>query len=194
MHRFNHSLGDEITTLSCKNAGTLLEDLSRAPAAAPLKARRRGLNRLQWLRRILVASKRAVCVRVFRMDIHPTAELSLSARLDRTFPIGVHIGAKSYVAFDACILTHDRTRGLYAHTRIGSNCFVGARSIVLPGVCVGDGAIIAAGAVVTKDVPARCIAAGNPAQIIRRDIATGAYGRLKNADDLEAALARDQLT
>ena len=48
---------------------------------------------------------------------------------------------------------------------IGRNVFIGARSIILKGVKVGDGAIIGAGAVVTRDVPAGQIAAGNPAQI-----------------------------
>lgn len=51
------------------------------------------------------------------MDIDPTAGFSLSARFDRTFPIGVHVGAHRSVAFEARILTHDRARGLYLHTR-----------------------------------------------------------------------------
>lgn len=45
--------------------------------------------------------------------------------------------------------------------------WVGARVIILPGVTIGQGAIIGAGSVVTRDVPARTIAAGNPARIIR---------------------------
>ncbi|MBO7572047.1 MAG: acyltransferase [Bacteroidales bacterium] len=51
-------------------------------------------------------------------------------------------------------------------TRIEDNVFVGAGSIILPGVNVGKGAIIGAGSVVTKDVPANMIVAGNPARII----------------------------
>lgn len=49
---------------------------------------------------------------------------------------------------------------------IGDFCFIGARAIVLPGVKIGRGAIIAAGAVVTKDVPEKAIVAGVPAKII----------------------------
>jgi acetyltransferase-like isoleucine patch superfamily enzyme len=128
------------------------------------------------------------------MDIHPSAELSLSARLDRTFPIGVHIGETSYIAFDACILTHDRTRGLYLHTWIGRNCFIGARSMVLPGIRVGDGSIVAAGAIVTKDVPAHCVVAGNPARVIKQCVPTGPFGRLADADGREAQLAQAGLT
>lgn len=46
---------------------------------------------------------------------------------------------------------------------IGKNCFIGARAIILKGVTVGDGAVLAAGAVVTRDVPAEGLAIGNPA-------------------------------
>lgn len=52
--------------------------------------------------------------------------------------------------------------------RIGSQVFVGARAIILKGVTIGDRAIIGAGAVVTLDVPADHLAAGNPAQLFPR--------------------------
>jgi len=158
------------------------------------KARRRGLNRLHLLRAALVGLRRLWLVRVYGMDIARDAQISLSARLDRTFPIGVHVGARSYVALQAIVLTHDRTRGVYLHTRIGSNCFVGARSLILPGVSIGDGSIVAAGAVVTRDVPARCVVAGNPARIMREGIDTGPYGRLNSADAQEHDLAAAGLT
>jgi len=51
--------------------------------------------------------------------------------------------------------------------KIGRGCFIGARSIILKGVILGDRVIIGAGSVVTKDVPAYSIAAGNPARIVR---------------------------
>jgi len=57
---------------------------------------------------------------------------------------------------------------------IGDDVWIGIRVIVLPGVQVGDGAILAAGAVVTRDVPPRAIVAGNPARVIRsRDAKEG---------------------
>jgi acetyltransferase-like isoleucine patch superfamily enzyme len=86
------------------------------------------------------------------------------------------------VAFDAAILSHDMTRGVRAHTKIGRNCFIGARSIILPGITVGDGSIVAAGAVVTKDVPPKSIVAGNPATIIRENIEVGQFGRFPWAE------------
>lgn len=50
--------------------------------------------------------------------------------------------------------------------KIGKNCFIGARAIILKGVTIGDGAVIGAGAVVTKDIPAGTVAAGNPARVV----------------------------
>ncbi len=47
---------------------------------------------------------------------------------------------------------------------IGRGVFIGARAIILKGVTIGDRAVIGAGAVVAKDVPARTVAAGNPAK------------------------------
>jgi acetyltransferase-like isoleucine patch superfamily enzyme len=51
--------------------------------------------------------------------------------------------------------------------KIGRGCFIGARSIILKGVTLGDQVVIGAGSVVTKDIPAYSIAAGNPARIVR---------------------------
>jgi acetyltransferase-like isoleucine patch superfamily enzyme len=116
------------------------------------------------------------------MDIDPTVKFSLSANFDRTYPRGVHVAANSYVAFGAVVLCHDRTRGLYLDTVIEENCFIGARSMILPGVRVGRESIVAAGAVVTKDVPARSVVAGNPAVIIRSNVEVGRYGRFRAAD------------
>lgn len=50
---------------------------------------------------------------------------------------------------------------------IGNDVWIGANSVILPGVQIDDGAIIAAGSVVTKDVPKYAIVAGNPARIIK---------------------------
>lgn len=117
------------------------------------------------------------------MDLHPTCRFSLSIKLDTTHPSGIHVGEESYIAFGAAILTHDMTRGLYLDTRVGRHCFVGARSLILPGVTIGDGCIVGAGSIVTKSVPPRCIVGGNPARIIRTEIEVGPYGRLLSADE-----------
>lgn len=53
---------------------------------------------------------------------------------------------------------------------IGKNCWIGEHSRIQKGVTIGDNSIIAACSVVTKDVPANCIAAGNPAKVVKTDI------------------------
>ena len=123
--------------------------------------------------------KRAVYVHVWGMDIHPTATFSLSAHFDRTHPQGIHVGERSYVALRSIVLAHDMTRAKRAHTRIGRHCFIGAGAVLLPGVSIGDGSIVAAGAVVTRDVPPRSIVAGSPARVVREGIDVGPYGRLR---------------
>jgi len=51
---------------------------------------------------------------------------------------------------------------------VGDNCWIGGGAILCPGVTVGDRTVIGAGSVVTRDLPADCVAAGNPARVIRR--------------------------
>ena len=53
---------------------------------------------------------------------------------------------------------------------IGNHVWIGMNATILKGVTIGDGAIIAAGAVVTKDIPANCLAAGVPASVIKTDV------------------------
>lgn len=53
---------------------------------------------------------------------------------------------------------------------IGENVWIGQRSIILKGVQIGDGAVVAAGSIVTKDIPAFCMVGGVPARVIKENI------------------------
>lgn len=88
----------------------------------------------------------------------------------------VKIGNNAHIAREAVIRDYD---GHYIETldyrtskpiEIGDNVWIGYRAMILKGVKIGNGAIIAANSVVTKDVPPYCIVAGNPAKIIRENI------------------------
>lgn len=54
-----------------------------------------------------------------------------------------------------------------APVRLGRNVWIGRNAVVLPGVTIGDHAVVAAGSIVTRDVPARTLVAGNPATVRR---------------------------
>lgn len=65
--------------------------------------------------------------------------------------------------------THPIDRPLsHKDVSIGDNVWLGDAVRILPGVTIGNGCIIGAGSIVTKDVPDFCVAAGNPARIIKR--------------------------
>lgn len=55
----------------------------------------------------------------------------------------------------------------FLRSKIGNDVWIGTGAMVIGGVNIGDGAVIAAGAIVTKDVPPYAIVAGNPARVIR---------------------------
>ena len=62
---------------------------------------------------------------------------------------------------------HDRQILICKPVHIGKNAWIGAGATILPGVTVGGNAVVAAAAVVTKDVPANAIVGGNPAKLIK---------------------------
>lgn len=64
------------------------------------------------------------------------------------------------------------------NTVIGNDVWIGYRASILPGVTIGDGAIIGAYSVVTRDVPAYTIVGGNPAQVIRQRFDAGTTAQL----------------
>ncbi len=88
---------------------------------------------------------------------------------------GIEIGDGTLIGHNTTIATlnHDfspekRQNITPGPVKIGRNVWIGSDCTILPDVEIGDGAIIGAGSVVTKNVPAKTISAGNPARIIRK--------------------------
>jgi acetyltransferase-like isoleucine patch superfamily enzyme len=112
----------------------------------------------------------------------PGAEIILGPRVGLSSTavcaaLRIEIGADTFVGADAMIFDNDfhAPVGEWGWgppapdnprpIKIGRGAFIGARALILKGVTIGDRAIVGAGAVVTKDVPAHHIAVGNPARV-----------------------------
>jgi maltose O-acetyltransferase len=91
------------------------------------------------------------------------------AVIDGAFPWLIEIGDDTTLAPQAYLLAHDASpkrhldRTRVGRVIVGRRVFIGARALVMPGVTIGDDAIVAAGSVVVRDVAAGTIVAGNPA-------------------------------
>lgn len=121
---------------------------------------------------------------VYKMDIGQNVVIARTALLDRNInPRGIHIGDNVWILREAMILAHDHCRGEIGRgklfdTFIGRNCVIGVRSVILPGVKIGNHCVVAAGAVVTKDAPPNSIVAGNPAKVIKTGISVSNRGQI----------------
>jgi acetyltransferase-like isoleucine patch superfamily enzyme len=119
----------------------------------------------------------------YGIELHSSVAASLSSRVISGRRGLIVVGPDTLIAFKTLIYSRDRRTGEDKPVRIGSRCFIGGGSMILPGVTIGDECIVGAGAVVFEDVPARSIVGGNPARILRSDIEVGRFGRLKGADE-----------
>lgn len=87
---------------------------------------------------------------------------------------GITIGDGALIGHNVVLATvnhalepEKRRRNRYAPIRIGENVWIGSNATILPGVTLGDWAVVAAGAVVTKDVPPMTVVGGVPARVLR---------------------------
>lgn len=121
-----------------------------------------------------------------RPFVHPKARIRIPwhltmhhraclGELANAYTLGeIEIGEGSTVAQEAylCTGTHDLDDPKWplqtAKITIGRDVFIGARAFVLPGVEIGDRAVIGACSVVTKDIPPGAVAAGQPAKVLRQ--------------------------
>jgi maltose O-acetyltransferase len=113
------------------------------------------------------------------------------ARLGASSQGSITIGDRCAIAAGTRIVTptHDphvlpvARVGINKSVLIGHDVWIGTAAIILPGVTIHDGAIVAAGAVVTKDVPADCMVGGVPARVLKqlesRDVRLDRGARIK---------------
>ncbi len=90
---------------------------------------------------------------------------------------GIRIGANTLISPAVKIVSHEhsflpnelicRQPSQFKEVRIHDNVYIGTNATLLPGVTIGEGSVIGAGAVVTKDVPAYSVATGIPAKVVR---------------------------
>ena len=120
----------------------------------------------------------------FSGDISKTGFIAGSVKFDSVaYANRITIGEQTTISGNVFILVHDYSIGtairsirpttpgdmprFLSEVKIGNNCFIGARSIILPGTTIGDNTIVGAGCVVKGNIPSGVIVAGNPARIIK---------------------------
>ncbi len=110
--------------------------------------------------------------RFVRFGNHVYANFGLTLVDDTEITVGDHtmFGPNVVVATAGHpILPELRRQGLQynAPVHIGRCCWIGAGALIMPGVSIGDNTVVGAGSVVTKDLPANVVAAGNPCRVLR---------------------------
>ena len=103
-----------------------------------------------------------------KMKIGKQTSLALMVMPDSMFPERISVGDNTIIGFNTTILAHEYLIEEYSlgDVEIGRRVMIGANSTILPGVKIGDGAIVSAATLVHKDVPAGAMAGGNPMRII----------------------------
>ncbi|MTI80505.1 MAG: acyltransferase [Firmicutes bacterium] len=104
------------------------------------------------------------------MKVGKDVSVGLMAMFDIFLPHLITIGSNSVIGYNVTILTHEFLVKEYriGRVNIGDEVMLGANATILPGVTIGDGSVVAAGSVVTKDVPPGVMVGGVPARIIKK--------------------------
>ncbi|WP_085521309.1 acyltransferase [Tuberibacillus sp. Marseille-P3662] len=115
-----------------------------------------------------VRVKRWLYQKCLRMTIGEKTALAVMVMPDILFPEMISIGRNSIVGYHSTLLAHEYLIDEYrlGAIEIGDEVMIGANCTVLPGVTIGNGAIISAGTLVHKDVPAGAFVGGNPMTIV----------------------------
>ena len=103
-----------------------------------------------------------------RMKIGKQTSFALMVMPDIMFPEKISIGYNSIIGYNTTILAHEYLIKEYriGEVIIGDEVMIGANTTILPGISIGDHAIISAGTLVHKDVPAGAFVGGNPMRVI----------------------------
>ncbi|QII26316.1 acyltransferase [Bacillus altitudinis] len=103
-----------------------------------------------------------------RMKVGEETAFALMVMVDLMFPEKITVGRNSVIGYNTTILSHEYLIKEYrlGEVYIGDEVLIGANSTILPGVTIGDGAIVSAGTLVNKDVPAGSFVGGNPMRMI----------------------------
>lgn len=124
----------------------------------------------------VLSLKNAIYRRVLGMKVGEHTAFGLMVMVDVFFPELITIGRNSVIGYNTTILAHEYLIKEYrlGEVQIGNEVMVGANCTILPGVAIGDGAVVAAGSVVHKDVPAGAFVGGNPLRVLERKSPEGA--------------------
>ncbi|WP_053218608.1 acyltransferase [Virgibacillus senegalensis] len=103
-----------------------------------------------------------------RMKVGDQTAFALMVMLDIMFPEKISVGKNTVIGYNTTILAHEYLIREYrlGEVVIGENVMIGANTTILPGVTIGDGAIVSAGTLVHKDVEAGTFVGGNPMRVI----------------------------
>ncbi|WLD92930.1 DapH/DapD/GlmU-related protein [Alkalihalobacillus sp. AL-G] len=121
-----------------------------------------------------------------RMDIGEQTAVALMVMVDIMFPERISVGRNSIIGYNTTILAHEYLIDEYrlGDVIIGDEVMIGANSTILPGVTIGDGAVVSAGTLVHKDVPAGAFVGGNPMQVIYTKDQMDKRKQLSKIDDI----------
>ncbi|MBU8880935.1 acyltransferase [Bacillus sp. FJAT-29790] len=102
------------------------------------------------------------------MKVGERTSFALMVMLDVMFPEKISVGRNTVIGYNTTILAHEYLIKEYrlGKVEIGSEVMIGANSTILPGVSIGDGAIVSAGTLVHKNVQPGAFVGGNPMKVI----------------------------